>query len=78
MLFVNSSLPLSLRAQVFEVGGGTSTLFQGSGGSITTHAASYDLTLGAGSIGGQIIEGARLVKATPDAKYIVGDDQIRL
>ena len=76
MLFVNSSLPLPLRAQVFEVGGGTSTLFQGSGGSITTHAASYDLTLGAGSIGGQIIEGARLVKATPHAKYTVGDDQI--
>jgi hypothetical protein len=76
MLLIGPPLPLSLPAQVFEVGGGTSSLVQGSGGSITTHAASYDLTLGAGSLQGHLVEGARLVKATPQAKYIIGDNQI--
>ena len=76
MLLIGPPLPLSLPAQVFEVGGGTSSLVQGSGGSITTHAASYDLTLGAGSLQGHLVEGARLVKATPQAKYILGDNQI--
>jgi len=75
-LFVHSCLPPRLFAQVIEIGGGTSTLYQGSGGSIATHAPGYDLTLGAGTVDGHLIEGARLVKPTPHAKYILGDDQI--
>jgi hypothetical protein len=76
VLFASLCLQPSLFAQVFEIGGGTSTLYQAGGGSITMHASSYDVTMGAGSIDGHILEGARLVKATPHATYILGDDRI--
>jgi hypothetical protein len=76
VLLVSLSLQPSLSAQVFEVGGGTSTLYQAGGGSITMHTPSYDVTVGAGSIDGHILEGARLVKPTPHATYILGDDRI--
>lgn len=66
----------TLSAQVFEISGGNSSLYQAGGGSITVHAPSYDLTLGAGTASGHIIEGLRLVKATERAKYIFGDDRI--
>ena len=65
-----------LFAQVFEVGGGTSTLYQASGGGITVHAQSYDLTVGAGVFGGHVLGGAQLVKVTHFATYILGDDRI--
>jgi hypothetical protein len=65
-----------LSAQVFQVGGGTSSLYQSGGGSITVRASSYNLTLGAGTVAGHIFEGAKLVKATSNAKYILGDDLI--
>ena len=69
-------LPASLFGQAVELSGGTSTLYQAGGGSITVHAPSYDFTLGAGTIDGHIYEGAQLVKATLHAKYILGDDRI--
>lgn len=71
-----ASLPASLFGQALELNGGTSTLYQAGGGSIVVHAPSYDLTLGAGTIDGQIFEGAQLIKATSKAKYILGDDRI--
>ena len=63
-------------AQVFQVGGGTSSLYQSGGGSITVRGISNNLTLGAGTFAGHVLEGAQLVKATSNAKYIVGDDRI--
>jgi len=81
--FIFISLPLlylcladSLSAQVFQVGGGTSSLYQSGGGSVSVRGSSYNLTLGAGTIAGHILEGAKLEKATSNAKYIVGDDLI--
>jgi hypothetical protein len=65
-----------LLAQVFEVGGGTSTLYQATGGGVTVRAKTYDLTIGAGIIDGHILGGAQMVKATPHATYILGDDRI--
>jgi hypothetical protein len=65
-----------LAAQVFEVGGGSSSLYQASGGSITIHAPGYDATLGAGLIDGHVLGGARLIKATERGKLIFGDDRI--
>lgn len=76
LLAIVLALPASLFGQAIELSGGTSTLYQAGGGSITVHAPSYDLTLGAGTIDGHIYEGAQLVKATPHAKYILGDDRI--
>lgn len=65
-----------LEAQVFEVGGGTSSLYQAGGGSLTMHAPSYDFTLGAGTVDGHLLEGTRMLKATPHGTYILGDDRI--
>lgn len=76
VVFVSPCFQSSLLAQVFEVGGGTSTLYQAGGGSIKIHAPNYELTLGAGSIDGHILGGARLVTTTPHAKFTFGDDRI--
>jgi hypothetical protein len=76
LLFLVLFLHASLLGQAFELSGGTSTLYQAGGGSITVHAPSYDLTLGAGIIDGHIFEGAQLIKATPNSKYIFGDNRI--
>jgi hypothetical protein len=81
--FVLISLPLlflclagALSAQVFQVDGGTSSLYQSGGGSVTVRASSYNVTLGGGTTAGHLMEGAQLVKATSNAKYTVGDDRI--
>jgi hypothetical protein len=71
-----SWLQTSLQAQVFEVGGGTSTLYQATGGGVTMHGRSYDLTVGGGTIDGHVLGGAQMIKATPHATYIIGDDRI--
>ncbi len=76
VVFVSLCFEPFLLAQVFEVGGGTSTLYQAGGGSIKVRAPNYDLTLGAGSIDGHILGGARLVTSTPHAKFTFGDDLI--
>jgi hypothetical protein len=68
--------PTALVAQVFEVGGGTSSLYQAGGGSLTIHAPSYDFTVGAGTVNGHLLEGTRMLKATPHGTYIFGDDRI--
>ena len=65
-----------LQAQVFEVGGGNSSLYQAGGGSVTIHAPSYDFSIGAGTVDGHLLEGARMIKATPHGTYIFGDERI--
>ena len=65
-----------LHAQVFEVGGGNSSLYQAGGGSVTIHAPNYDFSIGAGTVDGHLLEGARMIKATPHGTYIFGDDRI--
>lgn len=76
LLCVSCGFSTPLLAQVFEIGGGNSSLYQAGGGSITMHAPSYDFTIGAGTANGHLLEGAQLVKATAFGKYIVGDDRI--
>jgi hypothetical protein len=76
LMLAASSIGGALSAQVFQVGGGTSTLYQAGGGIITIRAPSYDLSAGAGTMSGHVIRGARLVKSTPAVKYILGDDRI--
>jgi hypothetical protein len=77
LLLLVSSSSVSLFAQVIEAGGGTSSLYQAGGGSITVHAPNYDLTMGAGTIDGHFLEGMQLVKAAPHGgKYIFGDARI--
>ena len=64
------------RAQVFEVSGGDSSLYQAGGGSVAFHAPSYNATLGAGMIGGHFTYGAKVEKEIGSAVYSAGDEQI--
>ena len=63
-------------AQVFEVGGGTSSLYQAGGGSLTMHSKGFDMTIGAGTADGHLLEGGRILKSTRNGTYIFGDDRI--
>jgi len=63
-------------AQVVEIGGGNSSLYQAGGGSVTIHASSYDLSLGAGTVDGHILGGARMLKKTERGTYVIGDERI--
>jgi hypothetical protein len=63
-------------AQVVEVGGGNSSLYQAGGGSVTLHAQSYDFNIGAGTVDGHLLGGVRMVKKTEHGTYIAGDDRI--
>ena len=66
-----------LPAQVFKIDGGTSTLFNADGGTISMKAPNYDATFGAGTFGGQFALGA--VARTKVMGYTVtaGDDNVR-
>lgn len=65
-----------LRAQVVELSGGTSTLFQSQGGTITVHGRSYSGSVGAGTVQGQFFGGAQLIKSNERASLIFGTDNI--
>jgi hypothetical protein len=65
-------------AQVFELSGGDSSLYQASGGSLSMHGPSYNASLGAGYIAGHFAYGAKLEKQIGKNLYTAGDDQIQL
>jgi len=65
-----------LQAQVVELLGGTSTLYQSTGGTVSVHSGSYTASAGAGTVAGQFVGGAQVVKATERARYILGSDNI--
>jgi len=67
----------NLYGQVFEVSGGSSSLYQAQGGTIAAHGPSYDASIGAGIVAGQFIGGANLTKMIGRSTYILGDDYIR-
>src|SRR3954471_20055438 len=66
-----------LPAQVFKIDGGTSTLFNANGGTITMKAPNYDASFGAGTYAGHFELGA--VARTKVMGYTVtaGDDSVR-
>lgn len=64
------------RAQVFEITGGQSSLYQASGGSISMQAQGYDATIGAGMIDGHFGYGAKAERAIGQDLYSAGDEQI--
>jgi hypothetical protein len=66
----------SLYAQVFEIDGGSSSLYEAQGASITARGESYTATLGAGVIAGQFVGGATLNKMVGRSTYILGIDYI--
>jgi hypothetical protein len=66
----------SAQAQVFEVSGGNSSLYQAGGGSITMQGSNFNMTIGAGTVDGHLLEGIRTTKNTPRGALIFGDDRI--
>ena len=63
-------------AQVFEVSGGNSSLYQAGGGSVSMHAVHSDLTIGAGMMDGHFGYGATMEKQVGHSVYSAGDEQL--
>lgn len=68
---------VGLRAQVFEVDGGSSSLYEAQGGTLTAHGPSFDASIGAGIIGGKLVGGAKLTKVSGRSTYVLGEDYVR-
>ncbi|WP_263366708.1 carboxypeptidase-like regulatory domain-containing protein [Edaphobacter bradus] len=75
-IFIMATAETCLRAQVVELSGGTSTLYQSQGGTVTVHGKGYSAAAGAGMINGQFYSGAQFVKSTERASFILGTDTI--
>jgi hypothetical protein len=71
------AFPLLSRGQVFQVNGGSSSLYQAQGGSVTVHGSSYDATIGTGLVAGHFVGGANLTWMTGKSTWILGDDYIQ-
>ena len=72
-LFIGVSLA---RGQVFQLDGGSSSLFQASGGSVIVHGTDYDGSLGAGFLAGQLTVGASLRARWHHSIITLGDSAI--
>jgi len=68
--------PAALRAQVFQVNGGTSSLYQADGGTISARGPSFDASAGAGVLDGKFVGGVNLTKMIGGSTYIAGSDYI--
>ncbi len=66
-----------LYSQVIEVNGGTSSLYEAQGGTVTAHGSSYDASLGGGVVAGRFVGGANFTKVVGKSTYILGDDYVR-
>ncbi len=75
LLLMTIFLP-NLPAQVFEVNGGSSSLYQAQGGTLSARGPSYDASLGAGIVAGKFVGGAKLTKVIGRSTYFAGDDYI--
>ena len=62
--------------QVIELSGGTSTLYQSQGGTVTVHAKGYNASAGAGMIGGKFYSGGQVVKSFEARTLILGTDNV--
>jgi hypothetical protein len=71
-----AALAPRLHGQVFEVSGGTSSLYEAQGGTISAKGPSYDASLGVGVIAGKFVGGGNFTKAVGQSTYILGSDYI--
>lgn len=69
---------MQARAQVFTASGGVSTITNAQGAELTLTGSAYAVSLGGGESNGQFVEGFRYVRQTATAKYIAGDQLVRL
>ena len=63
-------------AQVIEVRGGNSSLYEAGGGSVTLYTPGYNFVVGAGTEAGHLEYGARLEKEIGKTLYVAGDDHV--
>jgi hypothetical protein len=63
-------------AQVFQVNGGSSSLYDAQGGTLTAQGSSFDASIGAGMIGGKLVGGAKLTKVLGRSTYVLGSDYV--
>jgi hypothetical protein len=76
MAIMACSVFSAARAQVFEVSGGNSSLYQAGGGSVSMHTPGSETTIGAGMINGHFGYGAKTEKQIGKSVYSAGDEQI--
>lgn len=76
LLLMAAIIP-ELHGQVIEVNGGSSSLYQAQGGTVTARGSNYDASLGAGVVAGRFVGGANFTKLIGKSTYIFGDDYIR-
>ncbi len=77
VILLTAALSAGLRAQVFEVNGGSSSLYEAQGGTLSAQGSSFNASAGAGIIGGALVGGANLTKVRNGSTYILGDDYVR-
>jgi hypothetical protein len=65
-----------LHAQVFELNGGVSTLFEAEGGTLSMHGNSSDVSIGAGTVAGRFVGGAKVTREFGRSTVVLGDDTI--
>jgi hypothetical protein len=68
---------ITARAQVLEVNGGSSTLYQTQGGSILLHGSAYESEVGAGLIAGRLVAGGHLAYRNKTNTYSAGVEEVR-
>lgn len=76
LLLLSAVLAPGLYGQVFELNGGTSTLYQAQGGTLSAHGASFNASMGAGVVAGRLVGGMTLSRAWGKSTLIGGDDYI--
>lgn len=76
LLFLSAIVVPGLYGQVFQVNGGTSTLYQAQGGTLSARGAGYDASISAGLVAGQFVGGANLTAMRGKSTYILGSDYI--
>jgi len=76
LLLVILTLLPRLSAQVFEVNGGSSSLYQAQGGTLSARGPSYDASLSAGMVAGKLVGGANFTRVIGHTTYLAGDDYI--
>ena len=76
MVLLIAAVVPHLAAQVFEVNGGSSSLYEAQGGTLSARGSSFDASLGAGVVAGKFVGGANFTKMQGRYTYIFGDDYV--
>lgn len=69
-------LHVSCGAQVIELSGGASSLYQSQGGTVRVHVRGYSGSVGAGMINGRFYTGAQIAKSFEKGSVTLGTDNV--